>query len=672
MQKNLNNKVSSAISTVTAKVAGAQEKIIVTERFKRCEEFDEVTDISKEYSTGTRKTKANIARALGLEPPAQSILDGNFVDFKSLLSNGLKTVKDVEEHLKICLADLINRDEEVRKVSANIDILKKECRVSAKLSREAEKNRKDLEKRGIIEKYKNFIGEKWNAEDIRDHTVSALNKGFDEGIITWKIECEFNDAKYIHPFSRKSVYFGMKNFYQEALAYSIKNYFIPRIERKMANHLKDKAKDRSIVLFGENVDQLLSQEGIRDKFVIALDPGRSKIKTAFLKPTGEVVDMSSFSIYGTRFDGGGVDLLKKWSQQTERKDIVFAIGNGTNTYNTQIAVSDMINSNVFPKEINVSYCIVPEHGASKYSCTPSAIEEFGENAEITEISAVSIGRRLIDPMSEYVKIEPQHLGKGQYQLSVDPKKLNESLLNVVRDRVSFNGVDLNTASKNLLQRINGLNEKTAKEIVQYREQNGRFRSRAELKEVKGIGALTFQQCAGFLTVSRPDDAEDGPPKKKFKKSSTSKEWNPFDETIVHPDDYRTGESLLGKLNVSIEDITGRIKSFSISRLTAEEAKVLNLLQNLTLKTKMKPPPPLRTKVGQIRDLAEGQRFTGTVSNKTDFGVFIDIGVGQDGLAHISHFKDGHYSLMLPSVNDSVEVVIDKIREDGKISLSPVY
>lgn len=661
---DLNKKVVSALSTVPPKVVGVREKQSVMERLKQCEDIEDVTDISKEFSSGTRKTKANLARELGLEPPAQSILSGDFVDLKRLVSKELKTVELVEENLKICLADLINRDPEVRKTAFNIVKMETNCfiQISASLSRDAAKKKQELEDKNVLAKYKDYIGNKWRASSIRDHTISALNRGTEEGVITWKVELNSGEAKRIHPLSKKKVNFNMVNFFQKSLSYSIETYFVPMIERGVKRFLSRRSENRSILIFGENVEQLFCQQGVRSKYVIALDPGKI-VKSALLEPTGKVIHMDQFSIRGSTFEDRAVEILKKWSQETCGRDIVFAIGNGSNTHNTQTAVSRLIGNKIFPGGIDVCFCVVPEHGASKYSCTPAAQEEFGKDAEIKQISAVSIGRRLIDPMSEYVKIEPQHLGKGQYQLSVNDKLLKEKLKVVVRDRVSLIGVDLNTASKSLLQNICGLNQTTASEIVKYREQHGRFKSREELKKVKGIGEITFQQCAGFLTVTTADDSSDGPPTKRFKPSKESTGWSPFDETRVHPDDYNVASKMLKKLNMNIEDVINGTSN-TPSSLTDEEKMIFELLIS---KPDLKPPPAMMKTVRALRDLVPGQKFNGTVTNKTDFGVFVDIGVEKDGLVHISHFRRSDAEI--PTVGDQLEVAVERINGD-RISLCP--
>ncbi|EGT50691.1 hypothetical protein CAEBREN_28493 [Caenorhabditis brenneri] len=672
---DLNKKVGAAITSMTTKIADPNEKKIVTERLLHCEDTDEVAEITNEFSTGTRRTKAKIARDFGLEPHAQDILAGKFVDFKHCLSGDLKEISLVKEHLKICLADMINRDPEVRKMALKICKLEEKChiQISANLSRDASKNKEQLDKKGLLKKYESYIGHTWWADSIKDHTVSALNRGSEEGVISWKADLNIHNAQKMHPFNKKIADSKMRDFFQIAFNYSINTYFIPMVERGVKRYLTRRSECRSIQIFGQNVEQLFSQQGVRSKYVIALDPGKV-VKAAFLEPSGSVIFMDEFPIKGSIFDKRGIELLKNWSSKTNGKNIVFAIGNGSNTHNTQTAVSRMIENKEFPKGIDVCFCIVPEHGASKYSCTTAAREEFGDEAEIKQISAVSIGRRLIDPMSEYVKIEPQHLGKGQYQLSVDDKLLKEKLVAVVRDRVSLIGADLNMASKSLLQSICGLNTSTATEIVKYREKHGRFRSRNELKRVKGIGEITFQQCAGFLTVTRPE-ASGEPPSKRMKLEIDVPRWSPFDETMLHPDDYEAAIKLLKKLGVDISDISGLSQVVS-PKLSVEEQKIMDLLVS---KPQLKPPPMLMKKVRVMKDLSPGQRYTGTVSNKTDFGLFVDIGVERDGLVHISNYRSRNVpgrkpenvdELQIPTVGEQIEVMIENIQGD-RISLKPV-
>ncbi|PIC12471.1 hypothetical protein B9Z55_028367 [Caenorhabditis nigoni] len=695
---HLNSKVDSTITAITGKLVGLDEKRAVTERLKACDDIEDVSDVTKEFAPGSRRTKANIARDLGLEVPALKILNGEFVDFSSLITREMKTVRDVEENMKALVADLINKDREVRKVALQIVKLQSKVRmtVTSKLTREVEKNIETEAVKKVLERYRDVIGWTRPAYRIMSHTVSALNRGSEEGVITWKVQFSSDDVKRMHPFQYKMVHTSMQNFFKKAYSYSIDTYFVPMLERGVKRFLTKSSEERSITVFGRNVEQLFSQKGVHSKYVIALDPG-SIVKAAFLEPSGKVIDMDqfSFSFRGPTFDSRGIEILKNWGTQTMGKDIVVAVGNGSNTYGTQTAVSKMIQNEEFPKEIDVCFCVVPEHGASKYSCTDAAREEFGEDVDIKLISAVSIGRRLIDPMSEYVKIEPQHLGKGQYQLSINEKSLKGKLVDVVRDRVSLIGVDLNLASEALLRNICGLNSTTAAEIVKYRMQKGRFKSRGELKNVKGIGDVSFQQCSGFLTVSRPDEL-DQPAKKRFKTPDGEGGWSPLDTTTVHPDHYGIAMKLISKLNLTVEQIVSGT-DVSFTNLTPEEEEIIKLLQD---KPDLKPPPVMMKQVRALKDLRVYETFRGTVTNTTDFGVFVDIGVEKDGMVHISHYRKNDKQPItkssnnktepksntfvnkndpeadlenVPSVGDQVEVIIQAIIRGNKgdrISLMP--
>ncbi|ULU11964.1 hypothetical protein L3Y34_015370 [Caenorhabditis briggsae] len=692
---HLNSKVASSITTITGKLTGLDEKRAVTERLKGCDDMEEVSDITKEFAPGSRKTKANIARGLGLEGPALKVLNGEFVDFCSLITREMKTVRDVEENMKALVADLINKDEEVRKIALKIVKLQTNVRmtVTSKLTREVEKKIETEAVKKVRERYREVIGLTRTAYHIMSHTVSALNRGSEEGVIAWKVELNPSDVTKMHPFQKKTVHRNMQNFFQSAYFYSINTYTVPMLERGVKRFLSKSSEERSITVFGRNVEQMFSQKGVHSKYVIALDPG-SIVKAAFLEPNGKVIDMDqfSFSFRAPTFDSRGIEILKNWAKQTMGKDIVVAVGNGSNTYGTQTAVSTMIQNEAFPKEIDVCFCVVPEHGASKYSCTDAAREEFGEDVDIKLISAVSIGRRLIDPMSEYVKIEPQHLGKGQYQLSINEKSLKGKLVDVVRDRVSLIGVDLNLASEALLRNICGLNSTTAAEIVKYRMQKGRFKSRAELKKVKGIGDVSFQQCSGFLTVSRPDEL-DQPAKKRFKTPDGVAGWSPLDTTTVHPDHYGIALKLISKLNLTVEQIVSGA-DISFTNLTPEEEEIIKLLRD---KPDLKPPPVMMKKCRALKNLRVNEVFLGTVTNTTDFGVFVDIGVEKDGLVHISNYRKNNEQPKtkssnnknapksntfvnkndpeadfknVPSVGDQIEVIIQGIKGD-RISLVPI-
>uniref|UniRef100_A0A1I7TNU3 S1 motif domain-containing protein n=1 Tax=Caenorhabditis tropicalis TaxID=1561998 RepID=A0A1I7TNU3_9PELO len=511
----LNEKVTGAIGTILSKIVGGPEKNAVEERLLACESFEELEDIKREFATDARKSRAHLAKEYGLEKPAQDILDGKYVDHKCYLSDNLKTIKDVQTYHLILVAYMINKDPAVKKLAWEIATLRTECPMIVYSTVIPHPDMEELKNSKPFKEHKHIIGRRFDIYEIEEHIISKLIRGSEDNVLTWKVRLLSEDATRLHPFSERQVNYGMRDFFRKCVSYSINRYFIPTVEKIAKKHLKRIADDRSIVIFGKNVDVLLSTEGIRDKYVIALDPG-SFVKAAFLDPEGNVLETTDFWMRGRCFEDEGVEILKKWSRQTKGKGLAVAVGNGSHSHEVQVAVSKVMGSWGAESGIHV----VPEQGASKYSCTDAAREEIGEEADINHISAVSIGRRLIDPLAEYVKIPPQHLGKGQYQHSVEKELLVKKMEAIVRDKVSLIGADVNLASKQLLQNICGLNKEKAEAIIQYRKENGRFYSRNELKKVEGIDDTCFQQCAGFLTVSKERD-----------------DWCPLDKTRVHPDDY---------------------------------------------------------------------------------------------------------------------------------------
>ncbi|CAL2028538.1 unnamed protein product [Caenorhabditis brenneri] len=667
----LNRRVESALRNVIPKVVGVGEKQEVRERLKYCQSVDEVSEIAREYGEGDGKSKAQIAREHGLEAPCRDVLNGKFVDMREFTAH--------EQHFIHLAADIISKDENVKQAAINLCQLKTKCEIliTTHLT-EIAKQKLEQKRNGTLDRdewmkglsaFSDLVHFKRSAYFIRDYMVSTLNRGEELYIIVWQAEIDSKEAKKFHPFAGREVHPKLKIPFRNWFDYSVKNHFIPTLQLGVKKFLLRRAECRAIELFGQNVERLFCQEGIHDKYVIALDPGWF-IKAAFLDPEGNVVSKHVFHFSEeSTFNHRAADKLKQWSQYTRDmgKCLVFAIGNGSNTRNTQVAVSKLIQSEQFPEEVEVAFCVVPEHGASKYSITDAAAEEFGKNFDPKMRSAVSIGRRLIDPMSEYVKIDPENLGKGQYQHSNDTKLLHEKRVAVVRDRCSLNGTDVNTASKVLLSNISGLNEELAAAIVDYREKHGRFISRNELKRVPKINEHVFQQCAGFLRVTRPDVS-------LLKKVPKNMEWNPLDETIVHPEDYALATQLLKDACLTVED-TKTLETILLDPGWYSD-KELRIFELLLSKPNLRPPPEMMTEVRNMNDLEVDEIFMGTVTNKTDFALFVDIGVEKDGFVHLSHYLSKFEydnpeltpqeflqmieELEIPSVGDQIEVVVERI------------
>ena len=429
----------------------------------------------------------------------------------------------------------------------------------------------------------------------------------------------------------------------------------PAIEREIRNELTEKAEDGAIKVFGKNLEQLLMQPPIVGQTVLGWDPAfRTGCKLAVVDPTGKVLDTTV--VYPTAPQNKVVEAKKVVKALIEKYNItLISIGNGTASRESELIVSDMI------KEMNrpVQYIIVNEAGASVYSASKLATEEF-PNFDVGQRSAASIARRLQDPLAELVKIEPKAIGVGQYQHDMNQKKLGEALSGVVEDSVNKVGVDLNTASASLLEYVSGITKVIARNIVAYREENGRFTNRKQLLKVAKLGPKAYEQCAGFMRIAEGD--------------------NPLDATSVHPETYEAAKSLLDTLGYTLADITRKDETGKpvLSRLSSkitDKNKTANELGigTITLEDIVKelekpardpreemPKPILRTDVLAMEDLSPGMILKGTVRNVIDFGAFVDIGVHQDGLVHISQLTDKKFvkhPLDVVSVGDIVDVKV---------------
>ena len=500
---------------------------------------------------------------------------------------------------------------------------------------------------------------------LAGHRVLALNRGEKEKFLTIKVAAPEEDIlRYLekqvitrdNPFTTPIL--------KEVTEDSYKRLIAPAIEREIRSDLTEKAEDGAIKVFGKNLEQLLMQPPIAGQTVLGWDPAfRTGCKLAVVDPTGKVLDTTV--VYPTaptnekkiRAAKDTVEaMIKKYGIS------LISVGNGTASRESEQVIVDMLKE--IP-EAKVQYVITNEAGASVYSASKLATDEF-PNFDVGQRSATSIARRVQDPLAELVKIDPKSIGVGQYQHDMNQKKLGEALTGVVEDSVIKVGVDLNTASASLLEYISGVSKAIAKNIVIYREENGRFTSRKDLLKVAKLGPKAFEQCAGFMRITGGS--------------------NPLDATSVHPESYEAASRLLEKLGYSAEDIAGG-KLAGLSRQIRDYKKTADELEigEITLRDIVKelekpardprdemPKPILRTDVLDIKDLKEGMILKGTVRNVIDFGAFVDIGVHQDGLVHISQMSEKFikHPLEAVSVGDVVEVrVLGVDEKKNRISLS---
>lgn len=510
--------------------------------------------------------------------------------------------------------------------------------------------------------YSNYYDFEEGVSKIAGHRVLAINRGEAEKILTVSIEAP--EEKIIHYLEKQVL--TSENQYtapviRAAIEDSYKRLIAPSIEREIRNMLTGKAEDGAIEVFGKNLKQLLLQPPIAGQTVLGWDPAfRTGCKLAIVDPTGKVLDTKV--IFPTAPHNKVEESKKVLKALIEKYNVtLISIGNGTASRESEQVVSELL------KELhsNIHYVITNEAGASVYSASKLGTEEFPE-FDVGQRSAASIARRVQDPLSELVKIEPRSIGVGQYQHDMDQKKLSETLTGVVEDSVNSVGVDLNTASFSLLSFISGISPAVAKNIVAYREKNGRFHSRQELLKVSKLGPKAFEQCAGFCRIADGDE--------------------PLDATAVHPESYSQARALLQKMGCNIKD-EEVIRSFrknlkDPSALAAElgcgEITLLDILSELEKPARdpreEMPKPVLRSDVLEMKDLKPGMRLKGTVRNVIDFGAFVDIGVHEDGLVHISRMSDRFikHPLEVVSVGDIVDVTVLEVDEKkGRISLTMI-
>ena len=606
--------------------------------------LSELEDIYRPYKP-KRKTRASIAKEKGLEPLAVKILKqeenfnpndyaGNFISDEK----GVSSAEDAIKGAMDIIAEQISDSAEIRKRIRNL------FKVNGVVSSSAS----DKEKDSVYSIYYDFNEP---VSKIAGHRILAINRGEKEGFL--KVSVELDNQKPLNVIYRlldKDTNPLCSDIIKEAGADAYQRLISPSIEREIRSELTETADENAIKVFALNLKQLLMQPPVKGKTVLGLDPGdRTGCKVAVVDDTGKVLDTAV--IYPTHSDKKIHESRHKLLELINKYDVdIISIGNGTASKETEMFAADVI------KEANhkVYYMVVSEAGASVYSASKLAASELPQ-LDLTLRSAVSIARRLQDPLAELVKIEPKAIGVGQYQHDMPQKQLGEALDGVVEDCVNSVGADLNTASPALLLRVSGLNSTVCKNIVTYREENGAFNSRSELKKVPKLGPKAFEQCAGFLRVPESN--------------------NPLDNTGVHPESYKSAKELLTLLEYSekeiktsnFADILSRVKNYGSKTLAEKLGIGLPTLDDIVKELAKPgrdprdelPAPMLRSDVLDIKDLKEGMELNGTVRNVIDFGAFVDIGVHQDGLVHISQICDKyikHPSEVL-KVGDVVKVKI---------------
>ena len=618
----------------------------------------EVEDIYRPYKQ-KKKTRATVAKAKGLEPLAEIILTQEEAkDIREIATeyiNDEKEVKTVEEAIQGALdiiAEMISDNPEYRKLIKQIIYSKGIIKTTATKP----------EEKSAYEMYYDYSE---NVNKIPSHRILAINRGEKEEFLKVKIEKE--EEKILEKIE-KDIIKGETQFAQylkDTIQDSFKRLIEPSVDREIRSDLTEKAEEQAIKVFGKNAKQLLLGAPIKGITVMGFDPAyRTGCKIAIIDETGKVLDITT--VYPTEpqndIEGAEKELVRLINK--DHVDMI-AIGNGTASRESEMFVSEMIKK----CDHEVLYTIVSEAGASVYSASKLATEEYPD-INVSIRGAISIARRLQDPLAEFVKIDPKSIGVGQYQHDVNQKKLEESLAGVVEDSVNKVGVDVNTATPSLLSYVSGINKTIAKNIVKYRDENGKLKTRKELLKVPKLGKVAFEQCAGFIRI--PDGT------------------NPLENTAVHPESYDIAEELLKTLGYGTEDLKDKDKLVELRKKLGsinltETAKALNVGE-MTLKDIIDelskpgrdpredmPKPILRQDVLKFEDLKEGMILTGTVRNVIDFGAFVDIGVKHDGLVHISEMSEKFVKNPsdIVSVGDIVKVKvigIDNERQKVKLSM----
>lgn len=654
--RNLEDR-KEAVTKIIDEQGNLTEEISIV--LKKAETLTEVEDIYRPFKP-KKRTRATIALGKGLKPLGELILSGTFKgnineEAKKFIDKekGVESGEDAIKGALDIIAETVSDEAKYRKWIRNFVFNEGIIEIKG-----------DSKEPTPFEMYYDYSEE---VKKIPPHRILAINRGEKEKVLSVKVVS--NEDKIIN-YLENNLLKGNKatdELLKEAIKDSLKRLIYPSIEREIRSELTDKGEEGAINIFKENLKALLLQAPIKGKVVMGFDPGfRTGCKVAILDSTGKFLENTA--VYPTAPKNDVQGTKNKLKELINKYDVdVISLGNGTASRESEEVIGEMIKEIKEERGKEIAYVIVSEAGASVYSASKLATKEYPD-LDVTVRGAISIGRRLQDPLAELVKIDPKAIGVGQYQHDVTQKRLEESLNGVVEDSVNKVGVDLNTATPSLLTHISGINAGIADNIVAYREENGEFKIRKELLKVKRLGQKAFEQCAGFLRVMESK--------------------NPLDNTSVHPESYDAAKKLIEILgytmddlkNKNLIDIEDRVKLKGLSNLS-KELEVGELTLKDIIKELQKPgrdpredmpKPILKTGVIDLKDLKSGMTLMGTVRNVSDFGAFVDIGVHQDGLVHKSQMADRFvkHPLDIVKVGDVIKVRILEVDEKRKrISLS---
>ncbi len=663
--RNLETRKSEVIKSIDEQGKLTDELTIAIES---AETLAEVEDLYRPFKQ-KKRTRATVAKAKGLEPLAKIIIEQKETRPLEEIAKEFININDLSDEDKKNKDKVVSSEEEA--IQGALDIIAESISDNAGYRKYI---KKVCFREGVIETKATKLEEKSNynmyydfselVHKLPSHRILAINRGENEEYL--KVSIDKPKDKILYYIQRDIIKENtqFKKLLENTILDAFERLIEPSIDREIRSDLTEKAEEKAIKVFGQNAKQLLLGAPIKGKTVMGFDPAyRTGCKIAIIDETGKVLDTST--VYPTAPQNDVEGAKKVLLNLIEKNHVdMIAIGNGTASRESEMFVAEMI------KEVkhDICYVIVSEAGASVYSASKLATEEYPD-INVSIRGAISIARRLQDPLAELVKIDPKAIGVGQYQHDVNQKKLSESLTGVVEDSVNKVGVDVNTATPSLLSYVSGINGTIAKNIVKYRDENGKLKERKELLKVPKLGKVAFEQCAGFIRI--PDGK------------------NPLENTAVHPESYEQTEILLNKLGFIVSDLRNKdslkllhdkLKTINISDFAKElnigEMTLTDIISELSKPGRDPredmPKPVLRSDVLKFEDLTEGMILTGTIRNVIDFGAFVDIGVKYDGLVHISEMSNNYIKSPseVVSVGDIVKVKVIKIdSERKKVALS---
>jgi len=656
--ENINNYLNILVDRKETVLKSIEDQGKLTDELKTkiesADKLQEVEDLYLPYKP-KRKTRGTVAKAKGLEPLAHFIVNNPNFDgeFNEVLNqyineeNDVISIDDALQGAKDIIAEMISENAEVRKLVRGYFLYDSNI-CSTKTTRKQDDSKS--KKKDIYDIYHDFQVE---ITRLKPYQTLAINRGEREGFL--KVSFQFEKKILINKIFVKHFTFNdscFQDILEETAADSFLRLIQPSIEREVRNHLTEVADEHAVNIFGSNLRQLLLQPPITNKIIMGIDPGFvSGSKVAIIDETGKYLEGNTIFPHPpqNRKDTAKkiiLDFIVKYNVD------LIAIGNGTASRETELLISSLIQEN----DLKCHYLIINEAGASVYSASPIAKQEFPD-LEASQRGNISIARRVLDPLAELVKIDSKSIGVGLYQHDVNQKMLNKNLDDVVVSCVNYVGVDLNTASSSLLTYVSGLSKRIANNIIKFRDSKGKFNERSELKNVTGVGEKLFEQAAGFLKISQGS--------------------NPLDSTFIHPESYKATEELLTMCNISSIAINKKgqlVKQYVEKQGLEKIANKLNvgtptledIIENIIKPGRdpreSMPKPILRSDVLKIEDLEEGMTLKGTVRNVVDFGAFVDIGVKQDGLLHISEMANKYvkHPLEIVNVGDIVDISIKSV------------